>query len=192
MPVFTNLILTRLNGLAEVLTGVVMRTTSFLTSSLSGVRLIAVFEAAKALLVLVAGFGILALIHHDVQAVAARLIGRLHLNAANRYPQIFIDAASRLTDARLWLLAALAMIYATVRAAEAYGLWNERRWAEWIAVLSGAIYLPVELYELRQHVTEIKIGALITNIVIVAFIGWRLRCQKGQSHGIASSTSERS
>ena len=167
-----------------------MRTTSFPTSSLSGVRLIAVFEAAKALLVLLAGFGLLTLIHHDVQALAARLIGRLHLNAANRYPQIFIDAASHLTDARLWLLAALAMIYATVRAAEAYGLWNERRWAEWIAVLSGAIYLPVELYELRQHITGIKIGALLTNLVIVAFIGWRLCRQKGRSHGIACSTPE--
>ncbi|RYG83545.1 DUF2127 domain-containing protein, partial [bacterium] len=34
------------------------------------VRTVAVFEAAKGLLVLLAGFGLLRLLHHDVQAEA--------------------------------------------------------------------------------------------------------------------------
>lgn len=71
----------------------------------SGIRFIAFVEAAKALLVLLAGFGLLALIDHDAEAVASQVIARLHLDAANRYPKIFIDAASHVTDARLWLLA---------------------------------------------------------------------------------------
>ncbi len=51
------------------------------------------------------------------------------------------------------------MVYSGARSVEAYGLWFERRWAEWFALISGAIYLPVEIYELRRHVTEIKIAA---------------------------------
>src|SRR4051812_37503034 len=45
-----------------------------------GVRLVATLEATKAFLVLLAGFGLLRLVHHDVSAIAAKLITRLHLN----------------------------------------------------------------------------------------------------------------
>lgn len=60
--------------------------------------------------------------------------------------------------------------YAVVRLAEAYGLWLGRRWAEWLAALSGGIYVPVELYELSRGVTAIKIGALILNACVVAYM----------------------
>ncbi len=119
----------------------------------------------------------MALIHHDVRShrLARIITHALHLNPANQYPRIFVDAASHVSDTRLWFLASLAMVYSGARSVEAYGLWFERRWAEWFALVSGAIYLPVEIYELRRHVTEIKIAALVVNVVIVAFIGWRLR-----------------
>ena len=39
-----------------------------------GVRTVAIFEGAKGLIVLVAGFGLLSLIHRDVQAVAESVI----------------------------------------------------------------------------------------------------------------------
>jgi uncharacterized membrane protein (DUF2068 family) len=144
------------------------------SSELAGIRLIALVEAAKALLVLSAGFGLLSLIHHDVEATAARWLARLHLNPANRNPQIFLDAVSRATDARLWLMAGLALIYAIVRAAMAWGLWFDRPWAEWFAVVGAGIYFPIEVYELWRGVTAIKISALVINLAIVAFIGWRL------------------
>src|SRR5580765_6976102 len=92
-----------------------------------GLRVVALFEGAKGLLVLAAGFGLLSLVHRDVHELAARLIERMHLNPASRYPRIFIDAADRLTDARLWMLAGMALTYAICRGAEAYGLWRERR-----------------------------------------------------------------
>ncbi|UUZ68137.1 DUF2127 domain-containing protein [Polaromonas sp. P2-4] len=59
-----------------------------------GVRAVAALEAAKGILVLLAGFGLLSLIHHNAQQLAAQVLGHLHLNPANRYPRIFIDAAA--------------------------------------------------------------------------------------------------
>jgi hypothetical protein len=47
---------------------------------------VAAFEAAKGLLVLAAGFGLLSLLHKDVQVLAERFVDRLHLNPAKRYP----------------------------------------------------------------------------------------------------------
>src|SRR5260221_14732717 len=114
-------------------------------------RGVALFEGAKGALILLAGVGALALVHHDVQRVAEQLVGHLHLNPAKHYPRIFIDSAARLTDAHLWMLAAFAAAYCTIRFAEAYGLWHGRRWAEWLAAGSGGPSLPVEPYELMQR-----------------------------------------
>jgi len=143
-----------------------------------GLRAVALFEAAKGALVLVAGFGLAALVHRDAQHLAEQLVHRLHLNAAKRYPRIFLELMGHVSDAQLWTLAALAATYAAVRFAEAYGLWRGRRWAEWLAALSGGIYVPVEVYELSRSVTAIKLGALILNACIVAYmcrVLWRTR-----------------
>ena len=153
---------------------------------LAGMRAVAVVEAAKAVLVLAAGFGLLALIHRDVQAVAEQLVRHSHLNPAGKYPRIFLDAAQQVTDARLWLFASFAAIYSLVRAVEAYGLWYERRWAEWFALASGAIYVPVEIYELFHHFTGLKVGILATNLGIVAYMAYALVHSTEQDRELAA------
>jgi len=133
-------------------------------------RTIALLEAAKGALVLLVGFGLLSLVHHDVQRFAERLIAHAHLNPASRYPGIFIDWSGQLTDARLLLMAVGAAGYSLVRFIEAYGLWHGRRWAEWLAALSGGIYIPFEVFELYERVTWMGIGALVVNTAVVAFM----------------------
>lgn len=141
---------------------------------LTGMRVVAVFEAAKGALVLLAGLGLLALIHRDVEAIAERIVRFGHLNPASHYPRIFIEAASHVTDGHLWAMAAGAAMYAVVRVIEAYGLWHERRWAEWFAMVAGGLYLPVEIYEVFHRFTWIKVGILATNVAIVAYMAYAL------------------
>ncbi|MBV8031580.1 MAG: DUF2127 domain-containing protein, partial [Betaproteobacteria bacterium] len=74
------------------------------------------------------------------------------------------------SNAQLWLIASLVVVYAAVRFGEAYGLWFERKWAEWLAAVSGGIYVPLEVYELTRHVTWIRIAALVINIAIVGIM----------------------
>ena len=131
-------------------------------------RTVALVEAAKGALVLVVGFGLLSLVHHDVQRFAERLVAHLHLNPAAHYPRIFIDLANQVTDARLLWLAAGAALYSVVRFIEAYGLWFARRWAEWFAAISAGIYVPFELFELYERVGWLSLGALALNLAIVA------------------------
>lgn len=54
------------------------------------IRVAAVFEAAKGILVLFAGSGLLMLIHKDVHSVAEQFVRHLHLNPAKHYPRIFL------------------------------------------------------------------------------------------------------
>ena len=135
-----------------------------------GLRVVSVFEAAKGLLVLLTGFGVLAYIHKDLHLGAERLVRHFHLNPASRFPHIFLDLADHTTDAQLWALALSALVYSLVRFVEAYGLWHERPWAEWFAILTGGIYVPLELFELTRGVTWPKVTILIVNAGIVAYL----------------------
>lgn len=136
----------------------------------------ALFEATKGVIVLLAGFGLLSLLHHDLRALAIALVGRLHLEASHHYPSVFIEAASRTTDSRLWFIAVIGFVYAAFRFVEAYGLWFCRTWAEWLALISGGIYLPLEVYEVFRRLTWMRVSALVANIVVViaiALVLWR-------------------
>jgi uncharacterized membrane protein (DUF2068 family) len=150
-------------------------------------RAVAVFEAAKGLLVLLAGFGLLELIHHDVERVAEELVGHLHLNPAKHLPRVFLEAASRLNDVHVWTLALMAGAYASLRLLEAYGLWRNQTWAEWLAVVSGAIYVPFEIRGLLHRFDWLKLSLLILNLGVVAVIAqavWRRkRSERQRSSG---------
>jgi uncharacterized membrane protein (DUF2068 family) len=96
----------------------------------------------------------------------------MHLNPARHYPRIFIEAAGHASDTRLQGLAAFAFLYSAVRGVEAYGLWRLRTWAEWFAIVSGSIYVPVEIYELWRHPTTMKALVLAANLMIVAYLAF--------------------
>ena len=135
-----------------------------------GLKAAATFEALKGLLVILAGLGLLAFVHRDAQAFAERLVLHLHLNPARHYPRIFIEAAGRLTDARIWFIATGAFAYSALRFAEAYGLWRARPWAEWIGIVSGSVYLPAEVIAMVRRPTTLKAILLILNALLVAYL----------------------
>jgi uncharacterized membrane protein (DUF2068 family) len=139
-------------------------------SSQVGLKAAAIFEALKGLLVILAGLGLLAFVHRDAQAFAERLVLHLHLNPARHYPRIFIEAAGRLTDARIWFIATGAFAYSALRFAEAYGLWRARPWAEWIGIVSGGVYVPAEVIALVRRPTILKAILLILNALLVAYL----------------------
>jgi uncharacterized membrane protein (DUF2068 family) len=149
------------------------------------IRVIAVFEAVKGVLVLAAGFGLLRLLHKDAHRIACEFISKVHLNPAQKYPKIFIDLSDHITDGKLWFFASLAMIYSAFRFIEGYGLWKERVWGEWLAVVSGTIYLPIEIYEVCVKVSVVSVFALVANIVVVGVVAYVL-IQKRQTQDKSS------
>ncbi len=146
-------------------------------------RTIALLEGAKGLFVLLAGFGLLSLLHRDLHHAAAELVRNLHLNPAAHYPRIFLDLADRVTDGELWLLAGAALFYALLRLAEAYGLWQQQLWAEWFGVVSSGLYLPVEVYEVVVAFTWAKGVILAVNLCVVWFLARALRSGQPEEIG---------
>lgn len=136
----------------------------------TSIRAVAVLEAGKGLLVLLAGIGVLSMLHHDARHIAQHLMELLHLDLTDKYPSIFVEFAAKLTDAKLATLAVLAATYTLVRFIEAFGLWHEKRWAEWFAAVSGGVYIPFEIYEMVLNFRWLYLGALLINITVVGLM----------------------
>ncbi len=135
-----------------------------------GLHIVALFEGAKGLLVLLVGFELLTFIHKDIHEAALRLVEHIHLNPASHYPRIFLDLLERINDTRLWSMAIAAAMYSVVRMVEAAGLWLRKTWAEWFAVLTGGMYIPVEIFEITQRVTWPRVTVLVVNLGIVSYL----------------------
>jgi len=80
-------------------------------------------------------------------------------------PQIYTTP-----DCCCLLLAAGAGAYAILRFLEAYGLYAEKTWAEALAAVSGAIYVPFEIAKLLRRPTWHSALFLAINLLIVALM----------------------
>jgi len=118
-----------------------------------GLHIVAFFEGAKGLLVLIVGFELLTLINKDAHVAALRLVEQLHFNPSSHYPRIFLDLTEHVSDAKLQGMAIAAAIYSVVRLVEAAGLWLRKTWAEWFGAITGGMFIPLAIYKIAQHVT---------------------------------------
>ena len=138
-------------------------------------RAVAGFEFFKGSFVVLMGLCALALVHRDVWLYAESLLALLHISTDRRSTQMFLDFADRVTDARLWAAARIAFAYAALRFIEAYGLWKGRTWAEWVALVSGALLLPLEIRELMRGVTAWRCFLFIANMAVVLYMLYVIR-----------------
>lgn len=106
--------------------------------------------------------------------------------AAHRELLLATDASllARLADQALVLIGfykhpttlALVLIgYALLEGTEGVGLYMRRRWAEYLTVFATGLLIPYEVWEVIHRVTLFKIGGLIVNVAVVAYLGYRKR-----------------
>jgi uncharacterized membrane protein (DUF2068 family) len=140
-------------------------------------RAIAAFEAVKGAVALAAGLGLLSLLHHDLHAMAASLIGRIGLDPGAHYPTLVLQHIDQLHSAGAPSLMLVIGGYVLVRFSEAWGLWRQRRWGAWLGALSGALYVPFELRHFAHRPSVTTALVIAVNVAVVAYLGWRLRRQ---------------
>jgi len=153
-----------------------------MTSSENGLKAIATLEAFKGLLSLLVAVGIHMLAGRNLQQVAESIVSHAHLNPGGHLPSIFIHAASTFPDSRMSLFALGALAYSLIRLVEAYGLWRGLVWTEWFALVSGAIYIPFEIYEILFHTSIIGVAVFMLNIVVVWYMARLLLNKRKKTH----------
>jgi uncharacterized membrane protein (DUF2068 family) len=109
-------------------------------------------------------------VRDHIEDLAEELLYHLHIGFDHRWAQALLHGASNLSDMRIWTVVAVALSYATVRFIEAWGLWQRRIWAEWFALLSGTLYLPLEILKVAEHRRWETIAILVINLAIVLYM----------------------
>jgi hypothetical protein len=81
-----------------------------------------------------------------------------------------VDKLFSLQSSRLHLFAAVLLAYAVVEGVEAVGLWQQRRWAEYLTLLVTASLLPFEVWEMTTRLTPFKVIAFAINAAVVVYL----------------------
>ena len=152
-------------------------------------RAVALFEFVKGVFVVVMGLCALVLVHKDVWLLAESLLALLHVSTDRHSAQLFLDFADSVTDARLWAAASIAFAYAALRFTEAYGLWKERTWAEWVAFVSGALLLPLEVREILRGLSVLRCGLFVGNLAVVLYMLYVIRANRRERLAAGASKS---
>ena len=143
-------------------------------------RCIALFEAAKGLLALAATCGLISLRHTDLHAATDAFLLRHGVNPERHYTRLFIESVAKATNHHVGEIAAVGFAYVLIRLVEAYGLWQGRHWAEWFAVISAGIYLPLEFQHLARHATLLNVVVIVSNIGIMLYLVKLLNQRRAQ------------
>lgn len=69
----------------------------------------------------------------------------------------------------VWVSVAL-VVYAVLQLTEGVGLWLGKRWAEYLTVVATSAFLPLEIYELSERVTPLRVTALVINLAAVVYL----------------------
>ncbi len=138
-------------------------------------RLIAAFKLLKALGLLALGIGALRLLHKDVAGEVEHWINMFRVDPHNHYLDLLLEKLSILDDRRLKELSVGTFVYAGIFFVEGIGLALQKRWAEYLTIVTTASLLPIEIYELTRRVSAGRCLALGINVAVVVYLVYELR-----------------
>jgi uncharacterized membrane protein (DUF2068 family) len=141
----------------------------------AGLAVIAVFKIVKGLLLLLAGLGLLKLVHAEIATMFSLLIEVLHLDADSRLLHALVLKVDALQPQSVLLMGVVSLSYAGLFLIEGIGLWREVSWAAYLTVISTSLLLPFEAYEVLQQVSALRISVLLLNLGIVLYLFTQLK-----------------
>ena len=142
-----------------------------------GLLLIGLFKLAKAALSVGLGVGALKLLHHDAATVILRIADALRIDPESHLIGLLMIKAEVINPRDLRHFSMITFAYAVVCLVEGTGLVLEKRWAEYFTVTLTSLALPLECFELYKQFTPLRVGLLVVNILVVAYLVWLLRRQ---------------
>jgi uncharacterized membrane protein (DUF2068 family) len=101
-----------------------------------------------------------------------------------------IERSFSLQSGTIKLVGLVFAVYALIEGIEAFGLWYQRRWAEYLTFIVTTSLLPLEIYELAHRFTPFKILAFVINVAVVAYLLLAKRLF-GLRGGVAAEERER-
>jgi len=146
-----------------------------------GFRVIGAFKIVCALLFVGVGVGVFKLVNKDLDEALPNVVALLGLDPENHYLHGAIARVSGIAPSRLKLIGVGTFLYAALYLVEGVGLILEKRWAGYLTVVATGLLVPLEGYEVVKKPTGLRLGVLVLNLALVAYVAWRLRQERRQS-----------
>lgn len=140
---------------------------------------IAAERGVRALVLIVLGIVLLSHPHTDWAKEVRELANDGGLNPSSNVVRKILEVVRKFPARETVVFGLIAIAYGALEAAESYGLARRRRWGEWLTLVATSILIVPEVWELFRKATPLKIGALVVNVLVVAYLYWRLRRRGG-------------
>jgi uncharacterized membrane protein (DUF2068 family) len=136
---------------------------------------IAAERAFRTLVLVTVGIALVSHPHANWASDVSHLAERLGLDPNGNWIKRIIEKVSKIHAHQDIVFGVAALAYGALEGAESYGLWTRRRWGEWLTVVATSLLLIPEIWELTKSASLLKLGALLVNLAVVAYLVWRLR-----------------
>ena len=140
------------------------------------VALIGVFKLTKGLLMLGVAVAALELTRKSVGEAVRDWSNELTVGPyRHRIGEWLGNTVLHLNVKTLTAVAVGAVLYAALFITEGVGLLMNKLWAEWLAVISTAGLIPLELFELHKKHTPLRIATVALNVAVVVYLAFGVR-----------------
>ena len=143
-----------------------------------GLLAIAIFKLVKSVFFFCVGLGLFHLLHQDLSDAAQRLALALHFEPEWRITTLLTEKITLLDPKKLRDFGFFAFAYSAIAMTEGVGLFLQKVWAEYLTLSLTVMFLPWELYELMRRPSWIRLGLLVINLLVLAYLLWILDRKK--------------
>lgn len=95
---------------------------------------------------------------------------QIHFNVRDSSTVNSIEKVLNAKPSTLNLIAAGLLLYGALQIVEGIGLWSLKRWGEYVAVVGTTLFIPLEIYEIADRATWLKITVFVINVVAVLYL----------------------
>ena len=142
---------------------------------------LALYLCGKGILLLGVTFGVLHLLHKDLETVVTRWIESLRIDPDNQLIAAALSRLGMLEAKELKQLSFLTGFYAILFLTQGIGLGLKQRWAEYLTLVATGFFVPIEIYELYQQISAMKISLLCINVAALVFLLHLIRQKEPRS-----------
>ena len=142
---------------------------------------IAIFKFVKGAVLLALAFGALTFLHKDVASEIQRWLDQLRIDPDNKFIGALLGKLQLVHTKELKEISALGAGYAALFLTEGTGLLFRKRWAEWLTIVATSSLMPIEVYELVEKFTAVRLFALLINAAVVLYLIYLVRLKENQT-----------
>ena len=95
---------------------------------------------------------------------------QIHFKVSDSSTISSIEKVLHAKSTTLNLIATGILLYAALQIVEGIGLWSLKRWGEYVAVVGTTLFVPLEVYEVVDHLTWLKLVILVINVAAVIYL----------------------